>query len=79
MGTNTTRLPTNTRPLNQEELKNQPEFMPNGALRAHVIKAECGLLMAIVHLTQETVIGYLKTGLNLRRGAWKHRATLCLH
>ncbi|KAG0173841.1 Tetratricopeptide repeat protein 39C [Apophysomyces sp. BC1034] len=67
IGNNPTNLPTNTRPLKQEELRELPSFIPNGALRAHVIKAECGLLMGIIHLTQETVVGYLKTGLNLRR------------
>ncbi|KAI8086532.1 uncharacterized protein BX664DRAFT_336077 [Halteromyces radiatus] len=67
MGTNPTNLPTNTRPLNQDEMNNQPTFISNGALRAHVIKAECGLLMGIIHLTQETVVGYLKMGMNLRR------------
>ncbi|CDH60135.1 tetratricopeptide repeat protein 39c [Lichtheimia corymbifera JMRC:FSU:9682] len=67
LGKNTTGLPTNTRPLNQEELKEQSGFMSNGALRAHVIKAECGLLMSLVWLSQETVLGYLKMGLNLRR------------
>ncbi|ORZ12337.1 hypothetical protein BCR42DRAFT_331778 [Absidia repens] len=67
MGNNPTNLPTNTRPLNHDEMNNQPTFMSNGALRAHVIKAECGLLMGIIHLTQETVVGYLKMGMNLRR------------
>ncbi|KAI8142255.1 hypothetical protein BJV82DRAFT_616116 [Fennellomyces sp. T-0311] len=67
MGTNTTGLPTNTKPLSQEQLKQEPKFMANGALRAHVIKAECGLLMSMVHLQHETVLGYLKMGLNLRR------------
>lgn len=68
MGTNTTGLPTNTAPLTQQELKNQPDFLSNGVLRAHVIRAECCLLIAMVYLSQETVIGYLKAGLNLRRG-----------
>lgn len=67
LGTNPTGLPTNTPPLPSESLK-KPDFLPNGALRAHVIRAECCLLMAILYLTQETVVGYLKTGLNLRRG-----------
>ncbi|KAI8336682.1 hypothetical protein BC941DRAFT_353711 [Chlamydoabsidia padenii] len=67
MGSNPTNLPTNTRPLNQDEMNSQPAFMTNGALRAHVIKAECGLLMGIIHMTQETVVGYLKMGMNLRR------------
>lgn len=66
MGSNSTHLPTNTRPLNKYELQEQT-FMSNGALRAHVIKAECGLLMAIIYLSMETVVGYLKAGLNLRR------------
>ncbi|KAI7859456.1 hypothetical protein BDC45DRAFT_496124 [Circinella umbellata] len=67
MGSNTTGLPTNTKPLNQDQLKQQPNFMANGALRAHIIKAECGLLMSMIHMSQETVLGYLKMGLNLRR------------
>ncbi|KAI8147819.1 hypothetical protein BJV82DRAFT_664174 [Fennellomyces sp. T-0311] len=67
MGSNHTGLPTNTPPLSQETLKARPLFIPNGALRAHVIKAECCLLMAMLYLSQETVVGYLKTGLNLRR------------
>ncbi|KAI8371607.1 uncharacterized protein BYT42DRAFT_616685 [Radiomyces spectabilis] len=67
MGNNPTNLPTNTSPLNQQELNKLNSFLPNGALRAHVIKAECSLLMAIIHLNKETVAGYLKCGLNLRR------------
>ncbi|CEP17065.1 hypothetical protein [Parasitella parasitica] len=66
MGSNSTHLPTNTRALSKYELQDL-QFMSNGALRAHVIKAECGLLMAIIYLSMETVVGYLKAGLNLRR------------
>lgn len=68
MGSNTTGLPTNTAPLPQEARDKKPEFIPNGALRAHVVRSECCLLMAMLHLHQETVVGYLKAGLNLRRG-----------
>jgi hypothetical protein len=67
-GSNPTNLPTNTRPLNKDELGSEPNFMPNGALRAHVIKGECSLLIAMIYLSQETAVGYIKTGLNLRRG-----------
>lgn len=67
-----TSSPADTRPA-QGEAKNPAQFMPNGALRAHVIKAECGLLLAIVHLSQETMLSYLKMGLNLRRGKKKER------
>ncbi|KAI8986389.1 hypothetical protein BDB01DRAFT_785466 [Pilobolus umbonatus] len=66
MGTNPTHLPTNTRALTKYELQDQC-FISNGALRAHVIKAECSLLMAIVFLSMETAVGYIKAGLNLRR------------
>lgn len=41
---------------------------PNGVLRAHVVKAECCLLIAVLQLLQESVMGYIKCGLNLRRG-----------
>lgn len=68
MGSNTTGLPTNTAPLPQEARDKKPEFILNGALRAHVVRSECCLLMAMLHLHQETVVGYLKAGLNLRRG-----------
>lgn len=49
-------------------------FSPNGVLRAHVVQAECCLLMAILQITQESVLGYLRCGLNLRRGM----LSLCL-
>lgn len=77
MGTNTTGLPNKTAPISPEKLKTQPDFIPNGALRAHVIKSECCLLMAMVYLKQETVVGYLKCGLNLRRGTYMKKRGLC--
>lgn len=43
------------------------EYPPNGVLRAHVLKAECCLQIAILQLLQESVMGYVKCGLNLRR------------
>ncbi|KAI8338497.1 hypothetical protein BC941DRAFT_451679 [Chlamydoabsidia padenii] len=42
-------------------------FASNGILRAHVIKAECCLQMAILHLFQGSYSGYIKCGLNIRR------------
>lgn len=45
------------------------EHVSNGVLRAHVIKAECCLLIAVLQLLQESVMGYVKCGLNLRRGS----------
>jgi hypothetical protein len=44
------------------------DYPPNGVLRAHVLKAECCLQIAILQLLQESVMGYVKCGLNLRRG-----------
>ncbi|KAI8063639.1 uncharacterized protein B0P05DRAFT_555130 [Gilbertella persicaria] len=66
MGTNTTRLPTKTRALDKYEMQKKT-FNANGALRAHVVRAESALLMAILYLSLETNVGYLKAGLNLRR------------
>lgn len=43
-------------------------YPPNSVLRAHVLKAECCLQIAILQLLQESVMGYVKCGLNLRRG-----------
>ncbi|KAL0087647.1 hypothetical protein J3Q64DRAFT_1733762, partial [Phycomyces blakesleeanus] len=67
MGSNPTHLPTNTKPLKQDKYKDPPIFISNGALRAHVIRAECCLLIGLIHMTKESVVGYLKMGLNLRR------------
>ena len=47
--------------------KQSGEYPPNGVLRAHVLKAECCLQIAILQLLQESVMGYVKCGLNLRR------------
>lgn len=44
------------------------DYPPNGVLRAHVLKAECCLQIAILQLLQESIMGYVKCGLNLRRG-----------
>ncbi|KAL9550907.1 hypothetical protein PS6_005273 [Mucor atramentarius] len=44
-----------------------PRFLPNGVLRANVVKAESCLLMGMLQMTQESVVGYVKCGLNLRR------------
>lgn len=68
IGSNTTGMPTNTPPLSKEEKNNHQSFISNGALRAHVIKAECCLLTAILQLCQESIVGYLRVGLNLRAG-----------
>lgn len=43
-------------------------FKTNGVLRAHVIKGESCLLMGILQLAQENMTGYLKSGLNLKKG-----------
>lgn len=45
-------------------------FLPNGVLRAHVVKAEGSLLTGMLYLTQENVTGYIKCGLNIRRGKY---------
>ncbi|ORX61966.1 hypothetical protein DM01DRAFT_1392099 [Hesseltinella vesiculosa] len=42
-------------------------YTSNGILRAHVIKAECCLQMAIIYLMQGSYVGYLQCGVNLRR------------
>ncbi|CAO3685665.1 unnamed protein product [Umbelopsis vinacea] len=60
-------LPHATPATSDEILKQEVKFLPNGVLRAHVIKAECCLQIAILQLAQETVVGYIKCGLNLRR------------
>ncbi|KAI9253060.1 hypothetical protein EDC94DRAFT_620056 [Helicostylum pulchrum] len=71
LSTNSTGLPKNppamAMPNSSGGVSSPNAFTPNGVLRAHVVKAECCLLMGILQMTQESVVGYLKCGLNLRR------------
>ncbi|KAI8380334.1 hypothetical protein BD560DRAFT_324222 [Blakeslea trispora] len=61
-------LPSSPKPATLKSIqKNGVTFLPNGVLRAHVAKAECCLQIAILQLLQETVMGYVKCGMNLRR------------
>jgi hypothetical protein len=73
LSSNNTGLPTNppaiSMPNSSGGISDPNAFIPNGVLRAHVVKAECCLLMGILQMTQESVVGYLKCGLNIRRGA----------
>lgn len=64
-----TGVPTNITPAKPKALEmHKVNTIPNGILRAHVVKAEACLQMAILYLLQESVSGYIKCGLNLRRG-----------
>ncbi|KAI9497886.1 hypothetical protein BDB00DRAFT_802371 [Zychaea mexicana] len=64
----TNGLPASPKPATPQAIKKQKiTFVPNGILRAHVAKAECCLQIAILQLLQESVVGYIKCGLNLRR------------
>lgn len=63
-----TGVPTHVTPAKPKALEaHKVETVPNGILRAHVAKAEACLQMAILHLLQESVAGYIKCGLNLKR------------
>jgi hypothetical protein len=71
--------PAATMPNTNGGLAPAGSFIPNGVLRAHVVKAECCLLMGILQMTQESVVGYLKCGLNIRRGNTIHMTCfLCI-
>ncbi|KAI9304693.1 hypothetical protein BJ944DRAFT_145614, partial [Cunninghamella echinulata] len=50
-----------------EVSRENSHYLSNGVMRAHVIKAECCLQIAIIQLLQESVMSYVKCGLNLRR------------
>ncbi|CAO3597426.1 unnamed protein product [Absidia cylindrospora] len=52
---------------NQTQQEQGSPFVANGILRAHVIKAECCLQMAILYLLEGSYSGYVKCGLNIRR------------
>ncbi|KAF9304768.1 Tetratricopeptide repeat protein 39B [Mortierella antarctica] len=45
-----------------------PKYMTNGEMRARVIRAESLLLTSLILLLQESIMSYLKAGLNLRKG-----------
>ncbi|GAA5812562.1 hypothetical protein MFLAVUS_006019 [Mucor flavus] len=63
-----TGVPTHVSPARPKALEmHKIDTVPNGVLRAHVAKAEACLQMAILHLLQENVTGYIKCGLNLKR------------
>ncbi|CEP15900.1 hypothetical protein [Parasitella parasitica] len=71
LSSNSTGLPANpsavSMPNSSGGISDPNAFIPNGVLRAHVVKAECCLLMGVLQMTQESVVGYLKCGLNIRR------------
>lgn len=67
-------LPMHIKPTKPKQLdSHEVELVPNGVLRAHVVKAEACLQIAILYLLQENVTGYIKCGLNLRRGIDRSR------
>lgn len=47
-----------------------PKYMTNGEIRARVIRAEGLLLTSLILLLQESIMSYLKAGLNLRKGSF---------
>jgi hypothetical protein len=56
-----------------------PKYMTNGEIRARVIRAESLLLTSLILLLQESIMSYLKAGLNLRKGIFHNRAIfLCV-
>lgn len=64
-----TGIPTNVNPVKPKALEmHKVNTIPNGVLRAHVVRAESCLQMAILYLLQENVSGYIKCGLNIKRG-----------
>lgn len=63
----TTEAPATAAAATPAAPRQSGEYPPNGVLRAHVLKAECCLQIAILQLLQESVMGYVKCGLNLRR------------
>lgn len=64
-----TAVPIYVSPVKPKQLEmHKVDIISNGVLRAHVSRAEACLQIAILHLLQESVTGYIKCGLNLRRG-----------
>ncbi|OZJ04723.1 hypothetical protein BZG36_01780, partial [Bifiguratus adelaidae] len=61
-------LPTSPPPMAPSRIRaSEAPFLPNGILRAHVVKAECCLLTATLHLAQQSLTGYLRAGVNLKQ------------
>ncbi|KAI8086338.1 uncharacterized protein BX664DRAFT_282174 [Halteromyces radiatus] len=53
-------------PFSSQQQKGE-QFVSNGILRAHIIKAESCLQMAILYLLQGSYSSYIKCGINIRR------------
>ncbi|KAI8365758.1 hypothetical protein BD560DRAFT_401609 [Blakeslea trispora] len=61
-------IPIHAAPVKPKWIEtHKTRIVSNGILRAHVVKAEACLQMAILYLFQEKVSSYIKCGLNLRR------------
>jgi uracil phosphoribosyltransferase len=75
VSTNTTSLPASPpiRVKTDDFTSDGERFIPNGVLRANVIKAESCLLTGMLQMIQESVVGYIKCGLNLRKGKIKNK------
>lgn len=73
-------VPTHIKPANPKHLEmHRVEPLSNGILRAHVVKAEACLQIAVLYLLQENISGYIKCGLNLRRGTYTlYEENICL-
>lgn len=62
--------PTPLRHRHHHGTEDGNQIVPNGILRAHIIKAECCLQMALLYLLQGTYSSYIQCGLNIRRGIY---------
>ncbi|OZJ04448.1 hypothetical protein BZG36_02815 [Bifiguratus adelaidae] len=61
-------LPQSPPPLTDTQRRlERRAFLSNGILRAHIIKAECSMLLGMLQYSSDTINGYLKCGFNLRR------------
>ncbi|CAO3581786.1 unnamed protein product [Absidia cylindrospora] len=69
--TNTIDPPTSTT-THSSPVIDQPVFLANSILRAHVVKAEASLLIAILQLTRASLVGYIKSGFHLRRAYYSY-------
>ncbi|KAF9584679.1 hypothetical protein BGW38_005600 [Lunasporangiospora selenospora] len=69
-----THSSSSTTPNGQSGAVGTQKYMTNGEVRARVVRAEGLLLTSLILLLQESIMSYLKAGLNLRKGYKSYEA-----
>ncbi|KAI8975740.1 hypothetical protein BDF20DRAFT_977316 [Mycotypha africana] len=64
----TSGFPVHIKPSKPSTIQmHRSHIVPNGILRAHIANGEASLQMAILYLVQQTSVGYIKSGVYLKK------------